>query len=409
MPAHVPDPDAAARPADTRPTLRILGCRGVPAAHGGFETFAEKLALYLVEQGWRVVVYGQLPGSGPLQHDLWRGIERVQVPSGGDNAAATVWFDWRCISHARQHRQDLCLTLGYNTALFTLRLRAAGITHLINMDGIEWRRAKWSLGVRAWFWLNDWAGCRLADHLIADHPEIATHLRTRTRPDRISTILYGADPVPDASPLPVRAFGLQPGGYCTLVARIEPENSVLEIVQAYSCRPRGLPLVVVGPMHERSPYAQAVHRAAGPEVRFLGSVFEPATLAALRRHARLHIHGHQVGGTNPSLVEALAAGNPVLVQDNSFNRWVAGPAAACFTDIASCDAQLSHLLGDSDRLTHMAEAARVRHQQAFSWEGVLQAYRLLLERFARFRASPQSPCPAPSARESAGQASPAAD
>ena len=205
------------------PTLRILGIRGIPAAHGGFETFAEQLSLYLVARGWRVVVYCQEDGAGPVVRDEWQGVGRVRIPVSLAGAKGTVLFDWRCIADATQHR-DLCLTLGYNTALFCLRLRAAGITNLINMDGIEWRRDKWGSLAKVWFWLNDWAGCWIGNHLIADHPEIRAHLATRTAARRITTIPYGALPVVDAATAPLTALGLKPRTYLTLIARPEPET-----------------------------------------------------------------------------------------------------------------------------------------------------------------------------------------
>lgn len=98
-------------------TLRILGTRGVPAAHGGFETFAEYLALYLVKQGWRVVVYCQEDGTGPVFEDSWQGVERVRIPVEAQGPKGTIVFDWQATLHAARHK-DLCLTLGYNTAVF---------------------------------------------------------------------------------------------------------------------------------------------------------------------------------------------------------------------------------------------------------------------------------------------------
>lgn len=360
-----------------RPTLRILGSRGIPAAHGGFETFAERLALYLVARGWRVVVYCQEQGQGGVVYDTWHGVERVRIPVRGNGALATVVFDWHAISDARRS-PALCLTLGYNTALFCLRLRAAGITNVINMDGIEWRRAKWSPLVKAWFWLNDWAGCWLADHLVADHPEIAAHLRRRTSAARISTILYGADPVNEAPSAAVAALGLQPRRYLLLVARPEPENSVLEIVRGFARRPRGVRLLVVGDYPQGDAYPDAVRAAADAEVVFAGPVYDTQQLAALRWHCLAYLHGHRVGGTNPSLVEALGAGNAVIAHDNVFNRWVAQDGAAYFADEAGFDRALGDLLARPAVLDALRRASRRRFEQAFSWAAVLADYEKLL-------------------------------
>ena len=385
-------------------TLRILGTRGVPAAHGGFETFAERLALYLVGRGWRVVVYGQDEGHGPVVEDQWQGVERVRIPCGPDTPKNTIVFDWRATRHAARCG-DLCLTLGYNTAVFCVLLRAAGVPNLINMDGIEWRRAKWGAVARTWFWLNEHAGSRLANHLVADHPEIARHLSRSVAVTKITTIPYGADelhasPLPCDAPVlapfnafvhapsdaPVRALGLVPGGFLTLIARPEPENSVLEAVQGFSCRPRGKLLAVLGRYDDAHPYHRAVRAAASAEVRFLGAIYEPAVVQALRVHSLAYVHGHRVGGTNPSLVEALGAGNPVIAHDNRFNRWVAADAAHYFDGTAAehgFDAVLSRLLADPPALQALARAARARFADAFRWPDVLAAYETLLLQYLR--------------------------
>lgn len=361
-------------------TLRILGTRGVPAAHGGFETFAEQLALHLVQRGWRVVVYCQQHGSVPASTDLWRGVERVHIPVRAGGAAGTMAFDWRSTLHAAR-RRDLCLTLGYNTALFCAWLRVRGVTNLINMDGIEWSRAKWSAPARAWLWLNERAGCHLGDHLIADHPQIAAHLRTRVDGARISTIAYGGERLTAVGSEPVLACGLTPGRYLTLIARPEPENSILEVVGGFSRRPRGLQLAVLGRYDETNDYHRAVMQAAGAEVRFLGAIYDKAIVRALRFHCAAYVHGHQVGGTNPSLVEALGAGNAVIAHDNRFNRWVAGPGATFFTDADSFDAQLDALLGAADALPRMRQASRARFEDGLTWPHVLAAYEDLLLRW----------------------------
>jgi glycosyltransferase involved in cell wall biosynthesis len=374
--------------------LRILGTRGIPARHGGFETFAEALALHLAARDWQVTVYCQAAGRGAPRSESWRGVELVHIPVSLSGALATALFDWRASLHAAR-RPGLVLTLGYNTAAFCAIHRLAGVPNLINMDGIEWRRAKWSAPMRAWLWLNERAGCWLGDHLVADHPSIAAHLATRTAPHRITTIPYGADSVTDADEAPVRALGLTPGRYATLVARPEPENSVLEIVRAFGRRPRGVALAVLGAYDPAHPYHARVLAAAGPEVRFLGPLYDRATVRALRFHSLLYCHGHQVGGTNPSLVEALGAGNPVLAHDNRFNRWVAGEAACYFDGEQQCAEALDRLLGDPAALAALGRASRARHAAAFTWKAVLAAYEALLERWLPGGAGRRTPVRAP--------------
>ncbi|MEO8299453.1 MAG: polysaccharide biosynthesis/export family protein [Burkholderiales bacterium] len=368
--------------------MAILGIRGLPAAHGGFETFAERLSLHLVANGWRVTVYCQQDGAGEVHEDDWQGVHRVHIPCGDDNAAATVRFDWRAIAHVLGHRPDVALTLGYNTALFCARLRLAGIPNAINMDGIEWKRDKWGPLARAWLYANDWAGCLLGNQLIADHPAIASHLATRVSRDKIAVIPYGADRIDDIDTEPLQALGLESGAYLTLIARPEAENSVLEIVRAFSAKPRGVTLVVLGRyLPEQVPYHREVLDAAGPEVRFVGAIYDAPTVQALRRHSLLYVHGHRVGGTNPSLVEALGAGNPVLAHQNRFNHWVAGHEAMYFDSEAACSRAFDELFAEPERLVEMAIGSALRHMEAFRWDKVLLRYEQLLARLIRDRSA----------------------
>jgi glycosyltransferase involved in cell wall biosynthesis len=358
--------------------LHIVGTRGIPARHSGFESFVQALAPYLVERGWRVDVYCQAdPESLQPAPAEWRGVRLVQVPVRWPGSPGSIVFDWKATLRSARE-PGLVLQLGYNTAVFGLWYRLKRRRALVNMDGIEWRRAKWSPPVRLWFWANERVACRVAHHLVADHPAIREHLARRVAPSRITMIPYGAERVERAEASRLERFGLRPRGYALAVARIEPENSLVEIVSAFGRRERGLRLAVVGDCSGGGSYRRAVRRAAGPEVSLLGGVYDGAELQALRFFARLHVHGHQVGGTNPSLVEALGAGSPVLAHDNRFNRWVAGPQAAYFRDADECASRLDNLLDDEARLERMRAASRERHAQEFTWSRILGRYEELL-------------------------------
>lgn len=363
-------------------SLRILGIRGIPASHGGFETFAERLAVWLVDRGWAVTVYCQEESDGAVRVDAWNGVRRVHVPVPFGGSRGSIVFDWRSTRHAAGE-PGVVLTLGYNTALFGRVYRRRGIPHVVNMDGIEYRRAKWSAAVKAWFRVNERYACRTADHLVADHPEIANHLARHTARDRITTIPYGADPVDHADETTLAGLDLRRDGYALVVARPEPENSFLEIVAGYSARARDHALVVLGdvrPDHNR--YHRRVRDAAGDGVRFLGAIYDRTVLDSLRAGARLYLHGHRVGGTNPSLVEAMGAGGAVLAHDNRFNRWVAGDRARYFRNGSDVDSSLTALLDDDRAIAAMRDGSRRRFQERFRWEGVLGAYEDVLERYA---------------------------
>lgn len=357
--------------------LIILGIRGVPAAHGGFETFAERLALWLRDHGWDVTVYCQGSPTGRRAEDRWEGIRRIMIPVAQAGAVGTIEFDVKATADAMR-QPGTVLTLGYNTGFLNLWVRLRGRRNFINMDGLEWKRDKYGFGARSFLWANERLAAWSGTGLIADHPAIADHLAHLIARDRITVIPYGSDEVTEADPGLLAAMGIEPNRFMTLIARPEPENSVLEIVRAFSARPRGMKLVVLGTYRRDNAFQAAVMDAAGGEVLFPGAIYDKAVLRALRLYSYAYLHGHRVGGTNPSLVEALGAGNAVIAHDNPFNRWVAGAAGRYFADVAGCAALLDRLLEHPAEQAAMRAAARVRWREAFTWPMVLEQYRRLL-------------------------------
>lgn len=380
----------------SEPRVLVLGTRGVPAAHGGFESFAERLALFLAGRGWHVTVYCQDDVETVTERfatDTWRGIERVKVQVARAGGRGTIEFDWHCVQHAAQ-QEGVCLVLGYNTALFLALLRRRGRKILINMDGIEWRRPKWSAPVRAWFYLNEWLGAWLGHRLVADHPAIADHLATRRPRGAIATIPYGGDEVTAAPAALLAPLGLAPGGYLVSIARIEPDNNILTMVQAFSRKPRGAKLVVLGKLDDNA-YHAAVKAAASHEVLFPGAIYDKATVQALRFHARAYCHGHMVGGTNPSLVESLWCGNAVLAHRNRFNTWTAGAEQFFFSDTDECERMIERVLADDLGVARAGRMARLRAAADFSWPEILAEYERELAALGGYRLEPESTQAAP--------------
>jgi len=366
--------------AGPRRIVSILGTRGIPARHGGFETFAEKLAIYLVERGWEVVVYCQVdPGGGKPRvfEDSWNGVRRVQLSTMFRGGMGTVEFDLRATLLAAGCR-GVNLVLGYNTAILNLLLRLRGRRVLMNMDGIEWQRSKWRPAVRWWLRLNEAIGVRTSQQLIADHPEIERHLRTTSSRANIEMIPYGADQAPPGLTRPLIPE-LGDRRYFVVIARIEPENSILEIVRGFVNAQTHACLVVLGRLEpELNKYHAAVIAASNDECVFPGPIYDQEVVTALRQNAIAYVHGHTVGGTNPSLVEALGAGAAVIAHDNRFNRWVAGAGARYFDDVASCSAAMAELAECSGCREELRAAGRSRLLEAFTWPAVLQAYERLL-------------------------------
>ncbi len=358
--------------------LLILGTRGLPAKHGGFETFAERLALYLVNKGWKVTVYCQTEGN-KFYYQTWQGINLVYIPIPQDNAIGSIIFDLKATLHAIRQK-GIVLVLGYNTAILSILHRLKKQTNIINMDGLEWRRQKWNALEKTWLYLNERLGIWFSNHMIADHPEIKNHLLNYgVDAQKITIIPYGTEQVVSADRTCLEKYALCPDRYLLVIARPEPENSILEIVSAFSQRKWGLKLVVLGRyLPKIFPYHKQVLQVASDEVIFPGAIYDKEAVTALRFYARLYIHGHTVGGTNPSLVEALATGTPILAHDNYFNRWVAGSGTHYFRDKADCLQKLEQLLDNEQELEKMRKASISRYREEFSENRDLKAYEDLL-------------------------------
>jgi glycosyltransferase involved in cell wall biosynthesis len=163
------------------------------------------------------------------------------------------------------------------------------------------------------------------------------------------------------------------------IARIEPENSILQFARGAANLPASFRCVVLGKLDDSNSYHREVRAAGGDTVLFPGAIYDHQVIHALRFYARAYLHGHRVGGTNPSLVEALGAGSAVLAHDNRFNRWVAGEAQLYFSTDDECARQMIELCVNDKRIAGARIAARARHKDEFQWPGVLSKYESTLE------------------------------
>ncbi len=358
--------------------LLILGTRGIPGNHGGFETFAQRLALYLVKRGWDITVYCQDSGKTPTPK-TWNGINLVHIPTPNNGALQSIIFDYKSTIDALK-KDGVVLVLGYNTAIFSLLYWLKKRAVVTNMDGMEWWREKWNGVQKSWLFINERCGVWFSNRLIADHPKIADYfIKGGVKREKIATIPYGTEAVETTNVKLLDQYNLKCDRYALVIARPEPENSILEIVAAFSRRQRGYKLVVLGRYTpESNEYHAKVMAAASDEVEFIGGVYDKDVVNSLRYHARMYVHGHTVGGTNPSLVEALAAGTPVLAQNNHFNSWVAGTESLYFDNEADCAQQFDLILDNTAELEKMRAASLQRYHDEFSNNRDMTAYENLL-------------------------------
>lgn len=354
-------------------SLRILGCRGVPAQYGGFETFADYFSRFMAKKGWNVEVYCQRKGFGKIWEDSWKGVKRINVPSISGRALGSVIFDIRSVIHSLKSKK-MIFTLGYNTAILSIFYRIFNIPNIINMDGLEWKREKWNVLQKAWLYLNEKAAILFADKLIADHPVIFKRFSKKVDKNKLTELYYCSKSIKDYKQNVLEKYGLKPRKYSLLVCRLEPENSVLEIISAFSRKKRNNTLAVVGQIDRRKyAYHRKIFDAASSEVKFLG--FVPLEqLGSLRKGARLYIHGHTVGGTNPSLVEAMASSSAIIAKDNEFNRWVAGNGALYFKNESECALCFDDLLDNPYKIRLLRKESYLRFLKSFTCSKVLNDY-----------------------------------
>ncbi len=300
-----------------RPRIAFLGSRGIPARYGGFETFVEELSVRLVERGFDVTVFCE--GDPRGAPSTFRGVRLEHVRAWAPGPLRTLAFDGACL--ARSLRAfDVVYMLGYGSSALCALARLAGRDVWINMDGLEWRRSKWSGAARAWLWAMEKLAFPCASHLVFDNAALRERVAGGRRKSA-SVIEYGA-PIytRDDEAGALAHFGLQPGRYLLAVARLEPENHLVEIVRAHRESASERELALVTNVERGGDYARALADVAGARTRILGSVYDAQLLRPLRRHAHAYVHGQSVGGTNPSLLEAMGCANVVVAHDNPFNR-----------------------------------------------------------------------------------------
>lgn len=361
-----------------RKRMAILGTRGIPARYGGFETFAEELALRLVAHGVAVTVFCEAGLSEPLSE--FRGVDLAYVPITKCGAFTTILFDLRSLWRARKD-YDVVYMLGYGAAPFCLIPRLWGKEVWLNVDGVEWARAKWGAAAKCYFRWMEWFSTWVPDRIIADAEGIRVHLESRHRVRKPCVVIpYGAPVVErTAESAVLDEWGLTSGDYYLLVARIEPENHVREIVEGYLASSSTAPLVVVGNHQSGTEYAQSMSAYEDVRVRLVGGVYDQSKLQALRCHARAYFHGHSVGGTNPSLLEALGCGNLVIAHDNVFNREVLGDLGFYFREGGGIPALLTAVDAmDEANRNKLCDQAISKIRDKYAWDAICKSYLSLL-------------------------------
>lgn len=362
--------------------IALVGTRGVPARYGGFETCVEEVGTRLAARGHHVVVYcrrlaGDAASSAP-EPTSYRGMSLVHLGALKRRSVETLSHTGLSVGHLARHRTDVAVVFNSANAPWLPVIKMSRIPLATHVDGLEWQRGKWGPIGRRYYQVAERLAVWWSQALIADAVGIADYYRDKFDADT-DLISYGAPRIEGNASDRIAELGLRPGGFHLVVARFEPENHVDVIVDGYRRSAATLPLVVVGSAPYADEYTRKVHALADDRVRFLGGVWDQELLDQLYANSFTYLHGHSVGGTNPSLLRAVGAGAATTAFDVVFNREVLGESGLYFAgadDVARLVEQSeADVEGTRGRGRQSAERASL-----YDWDDVADRYEALCRR-----------------------------
>ena len=353
--------------------IAILGTRGIPKNYGGFEQNAENLALYFVKKGHDVTVYN--PDYHPFKESEWKGIKIRKIFSREDKIGlfGNLLYDFLCLRDAIKREFDIILELGVPASIFYF-LKNKNSVIVTNIDGLEWKRSKWNKIAKLFLKYCERQAIKKSDAIITDNPGIQKYVE----------IVYGFKPYyigygaaqeifrsPDERYL--EEFGVEKYKYYLMIGRLEPENNIEMILDGYLMSGSTEPFLVVAKYSIKYRKYLMKKYSKQKSIKFIGGIYgRDHVLNNLRYFAKIYFHGHSVGGTNPSLLEAMNAGAYIAAHDNEFNRYVLGENAFFFK--TEEDVKNIILYYDDAKRELFREQNWERIKKEFNWQSVSEKY-----------------------------------
>ncbi len=331
--------------------IGILGTRGIPNNHGGFEQFAEYLSKGLVEKGHNVVVYN---GSDhPFKGQSFDGVEVIHKwnPENLFGTFAQFLYDFLCILDSRTRNFDVILQLGYTSSSVFFNLHPQSSQVVTNMDGLEWKRSKYHSLIRKFLKFAEWRAVKKSDYLISDSIGIQEHLN-KNYAIASDYIPYGSDVAVQFDDNIFNELKVEKGLYDLIIARMEPENNVEMVIQGHINCLTSNQLIVVGGL--KTPHAKyLLSTYVNEKIIFVGGIYNREQLDALRYESELYFHGHSCGGTNPSLLEAMGSNTLICAHDNIFNKSILSENAFYFKSVGDVE-NICRTVSKKDHLNKIA-------------------------------------------------------
>ncbi len=355
-------------------SIGILGTRGIPNSYGGFEQFAGYLSKGLVERGHKVSVYNS--HKHPYQKNTWNEVNIIHCydPEYLLGTAGQFIYDLNCFRDAQSRQFDILLILGYTSSSIWGRLYPKNCIIITNMDGLEWKRSKYSAPVQRFLqYAEKWAVQSSHRH-VADSIPIKEYLSEKYKIDA-DYISYGAEIPGKTDETLLDKFQVTKGNYYLLIARMEPENHIETILDGLFKSGSKQKILVIG--NTQNVYGKRMVEKFNDQQRilFAGAVYDTDILHALRAYCSLYFHGHSVGGTNPSLLEAMACGALICAHDNGFNRAVLQEDAFYFY----ADDDVTEVVNtlDAKDIQHMTDRNLQKIREHHHWEKIIKSYEQL--------------------------------
>ncbi len=299
--------------------VAILGTRGIPNSHGGYEQFTEFFSRYLAQKGYKTYVYNS--SLHPYKKKMWNGVHIIQKydPENRIGTAGQFIYDLNCILDIRKRNIDVVFQLGYTSSTIWNWLIPKKIKLITNMDGLEWKRSKYSRNVQKFLKYAESLAVKHSDILIADSLGIKEYLKNKynVNPEYIA---YGVETKNEYNDSILKKSAVKKELYNMLIARIEPENNIEVILNAVVKSNTDFDFLVIGSVKNSFGKYLVDKFKNYKKIKFIGSIYDLPKLNSLRKNSNIYFHGHSVGGTNPSLLEAMASHALICAHDNIFNR-----------------------------------------------------------------------------------------
>jgi glycosyltransferase involved in cell wall biosynthesis len=357
--------------------IAMLGSRGIPASYSGFETYFEQLGARLVARGHQVTVYCRTHHI-TYAGSHYRGMRLVKLPTIANKYLDTIIHSALASAHALTQGYDIALYVIAGNSLVTWIPRLAGQITVLNVDGLDWKRAKWPGPAKAYIRFAERMATFLPTICLTDSQVVQGYYRETYKREPLY-IPYGSE-VPRVAPAETLArFGLEPRRYVLFVGRLVPENCAHHLVDAFRDLETDLKCVIVGDAAYAASYIGRLKATDDRRVVFTGYQFGSA-YHELGSNAAIFVETSGVGGTHPALLEAMAFGNAVIVHNTPENLETIGDAGLSYDGAAGANSLrevLRRLLADPDLIVGLRRHAVDRALRVYSWEVVTDQYEAL--------------------------------